>query len=1207
MKESEQPLTLNQQILAALNRAQSLFITDADSRDVFESLLEELINVTQSEYGFIAKVLNDENNQPYIKTLAITNIAWNAEMRAYYDEHVGEGLELRNINSLFGHVLTSGEAIIANDAANDSRAAGVPHGHPVLNAFLGIPIYVGSDLVGMLGVANNPEGYSQETVEMLSPLTAVCAQLIHAYKASMRRKEAEEKLAASEERYKKIFNNLQDAYYRTDSEGVNIMVSPSAAELMAGEVDQIIGTSVASHYVDEKARGKFIQALNENDGTVKNFEAQIRRIDGKVIWVSTNAHYHLDDNGNIDGVEGTIRDVSELKNAETRLKESEARFRDIFENSPDPCWIINEDNLFSICNLAAADILGYDSVEELTSTHPSKLSPEMQPDGTPSYEKANAMMSIAHAKGIHRFEWEHQRKNGECFPVEVTLSRIELDGKPQLYCTWEDISERKRVEADLQEIGRQHEEAERLAHLGHWQLDLATNQLAWSKEIYRIFELDLESFVPSYEAFLNAIHPDDRDFVSTAYEESVKNRAGYKIEHRLLMADGSIKWVIERGETTYSEEGEPLVSTGTVLDVTSQKVAEEKLRLSEERFALAMAGANDGLWDWNLETDEVYYSPRWLEMLGYEPDAFPQTLDTWATLVHPDDRAWVLQCVTDYLEGRTNSFDVEMRMQHKDGHNVFVLSRATKAVHAADGKPLRLVGTHVDITERKAQQAMLEASKRRFKEVFESSTDGIFILDMHGNFIDINKTAHERLGYTKEEMLASSVKDLDPPEFAVKVPMRMKQIMEQGVAVFETAHYRKDGSIMPVEVSARKLELDGQEVVLSIVRDISERKMFEEQLRHSQKMESIGTLVGGIAHDFNNMLAAVQGNVYLARKQIQEHPVAVDKLDNIEKLSARAANMVRQLLTFARKDIVQMNVFSLNGFMEEGYALAKAAIPENVDHQTTVCEVPLQIKGDATQLQQVLFNLLSNAVDAVAEVSSPEIRCSLKPYEADKGFYIKYPDLAAGSFACIAVKDNGIGIPNEHLDKIFEPFFTTKEVGKGTGLGLAMLYGAVQTHGGVVEVKSEPGQGTSFKVYLPLCHEDAAPENAQQTSPEEGQGETILLVDDEDDLRETTAEVLIEMGYQVLQAVNGSEALELFKSQQSEISLVLSDVIMPKMGGVQLLQAIREFDQQVPVILATGYDQNNVLDQRAMKENCQAIHKPFNFDALAQIIRGMID
>ncbi len=891
-------------------------------------------------------------------------------------------------------------------------------------------------------------------------------------------------------------------------------------------------------------------------------------------------------------------------------------------------------------------------------------------------------------------------------------------------------------------------------------------------------------------------------------------------------------------------------------DVTDRHQVEEKLRLSEERFALAMAGANDGLWDWNLETDEVYYSPRWLEMLGYEADVFPQTINTWAQLVHADDKHWVLQRVTDYLQGDADSFEVEMRMHHRDGHDVIVLSRASKAVRQSDNKPIRLVGTHVDISERKQaeqkvlesersyrgifnslneavyiqnenglfldvndgvvrmyglprdhfightpeflaapgrndlesiahlvdlafkgepqsfefwaihadgtefpkevhvypgeylgqkviiavasgiserkqaetalreseerfqqaqavghvgvwdwnpltgalvwteetfkifgykqgevepsyelflehvhpddreilnnavesalhngkkydidcrfsrkdesegtayaqgqvsydtegnplrmlgtfqdiserkqQQALLEASQKKFSTLFESSTDGLFILNMQGNFIDINKTAHQRLGYSNDEMMAMKVTELDPPEFAAKVPERMAQIHKKSTITFESAHYRKDGSIMPVEISARILELAGEQVVFCVVRDISERKEFEEQLRQSQKMEAIGTLVGGIAHDFNNMLAAMLGNIYLAKLLLQEHPMATDKLANIEKLGNRAAEMVQQLLTFARKDSVAMHTFSLNSFMNEGYKLATAGIPENIDHQTSICKEKLSIKGDATQLQQVLMNLLNNAVDAVANTPHPKIHCTLTPFEADEPFRKKHPELSGNLFACISVHDNGRGIPGKQLDKIFEPFFTTKEVGKGTGLGLAMLYGAIQTHGGVVEVESNVDIGSLFRVYLPLNRD--APEVATETNEtgSMGRGETILLVDDEDDVRSTTSEVLNMMGYHVVEASDGEEALDIFKTKQEHIDLIISDIIMPKMGGTALLKAVLQRDEKIPFILVSGYDKDNVIDK---KSDFPVLNKPFDFDELSRLIQGLI-
>jgi len=655
-----------------------------------------------------------------------------------------------------------------------------------------------------------------------------------------------------------------------------------------------------------------------------------------------------------------------------------------------------------------------------------------------------------------------------------------------------------------------------------------------------------------------------------------------------------------------NSDGSVCCYVGIKRDISERKAGQTSLHESEERLRLALDAANQAWFDLDISSGKIIVSSEYARLIGYEPEAFHSSLQNWLDNIHPDDRDAVFttfqQCLTT-----SGPETMEYRRRRKEGSWEWIRSIGKVVERDGEGAPLRMIGIHTDISEQKRNQLLLEAERKRFVTLFNSSSDGMFIVDMHGNFIDINRTGYRRLGYSKQEMLAMKLVALDPPEFAKRVPEHLAQIKAHGEATFDSAHYRKDGSVMPVEISASSIELDGEQVIFSVIRDVSERKQFEEQLRQSQKMEAIGTLVGGIAHDFNNMLAAMQGNLYLVRMQMQKQPVVVaDRLANIEQLGNRAAEMVRQLLTFARKDSVSMHIFSLNTFMHEGYKLAGAAIPASIDHQTSVCSEELRIKGDATQLQQVLMNLLNNAADAVAGVPEPVIRCSLRPFRADSAFRVRHPGLAGDRFACISVRDNGCGIPREQLDNIFEPFFTTKEVGKGTGLGLAMLYGSIQTHGGVVEVESEPGRGAVFSIYLPLSMDE--PESLpEQTSPgPAGHGETILLVDDDKDLRHTTSEVLMTMGYHVLTACDGEEALAVLNAGRDQIDLIISDVIMPRMGGVQLLKRIRQSDAALPVILITGYDKSHVLDGEIQDSCCRVLNKPFDFDLLSRTVQMLI-
>lgn len=353
------------------------------------------------------------------------------------------------------------------------------------------------------------------------------------------------------------------------------------------------------------------------------------------------------------------------------------------------------------------------------------------------------------------------------------------------------------------------------------------------------------------------------------------------------------------------------------------------------------------------------------------------------------------------------------------------------------------------------------------------------------------------------------------------------------------------------------------------------------------------------------MLAGITGNLYLAKKRIIDMPEVVQKLSNVEQLSMRAADMIQQLLTFARKDRVSMKPIPFVQFLKETLKLLRASLPENIAMYEDICAEMIQVSGDATLLHQVLMNLLTNARDAMEGVEHPSVTVRLECVDIDQKFTGERVGVKGGAYARLSVQDNGCGIRKKEIKHLFEPFYTTKEQGKGTGLGLAMVFGAVKTHNGFIEVNSKRGKGTIFHIYLPLLErKQVLPESiCSLTLPETGHGETILLVDDQEQVIETGKEVLESLGYHVLAAVNGRQAVELFEAHANSIDLCIIDVIMPIMNGSRAAELIRRINPDTKIIFATGYDKQTYNNMG----NETVISKPYAIDAMSRLIRQVLD
>jgi len=509
------------------------------------------------------------------------------------------------------------------------------------------------------------------------------------------------------------------------------------------------------------------------------------------------------------------------------------------------------------------------------------------------------------------------------------------------------------------------------------------------------------------------------------------------------------------------------------------------------------------------------------------------------------------------------------------------------------------------------QKKLKDAWVNKLSQAIEQAGESVVITDKNGVIEYVNPRFTRLTGYSSDEAIGQTPRLLNSGNQDVSFYENMwKTISAGNIWQGKIIDRRKDGSFYPASLTISPIRTgsgssEHHSHYVGIQSDLTKIEDMEQQFHQAQKMEAIGTLVGGIAHDFNNMLAGMTGNLYLARKKVGGDPDVMQKLANVDELAMRAADMIQQLLTFARKDRVSIKPIPFIPFIKETLKLLRASVPENIAVREDICADALQVTGDSTLLHQVLMNLMTNARDALEAVEHPCITVRLEACYADESFVESRVNFKPGAYARLSVEDNGCGIPKKQLKHLFEPFFTTKEQGKGTGLGLAMVFGAVKTHQGFVEVDSIEGEGSIFHIYLPLLEQSDSDSESSEHKPlaEPGQGETILFADDQQQVLETGKEVLESLGYQVLTATNGQQAVQVFEAHVEDIDLCIFDIIMPVMNGSRAAQQIRQIKPDVKIIFSTGYDK---LNQSNM-DNETVICKPFPIEEMSRLIRRQLD
>ncbi|MBS2040649.1 PAS domain S-box protein [bacterium] len=722
--------------------------------------------------------------------------------------------------------------------------------------------------------------------------------------------------------------------------------------------------------------------------------------------------------------------------AVSQLRESEERYRILVDQAKDGIFLLDKDRIILDVNRGACDSLQY-SPSQLIGKPISLFNPDFRPERLP--------LEIDSDQPAHpefQFESRHRRQDGSSFPVEVRGRLFRNHGEIRILALVSDISERRQAHTDLERQRQLLLEAQQIAGLGHFEMNLLTNQLTWSDSLYRIYGVDPETFTPSLEAFFEQVHSEDREPLQQAIQTALRERSAFHTRERILRPDGDIRVLESNGKVEQDERGRPTHLIGACLDITD--------RLETER-ALQRANEIARLTNW-------VYDLAGRTFCLQNGAAIP--LERIVTLIHPAD-----------LEG--------------------------------------------------AQQAW-------------------------------------------------------------------SQTLKEGLAYDQQFRLVRDGRINWIRVWANpSLGPNGQVEKLSgVTQDITHQRKLEDQFRESQKMEAVGRLAGGVAHDFNNLLTVIQGYTELLAAESDEE-TSQEALDFIRQASDRAATLTSQLLAFGRRTLVEPQVLDIHPLIQRSLALIRSLLGENIECQLEFAKEPCIIRIDPAQFEQMLMNLVVNARDAMPQGGLLRILSQ------------RDPDLVR-----LVIADQGHGIDGEMLEHIFEPFFTTKGLGKGTGLGLAVVHGVVTRWGGSIHVDSSPGEGTAFHINFPVAHEQPqspAPEPVVQAA---AGAETLLWVEDEQAVRAVAGKALEGYGYKVLALSNPRLALEV---EPGSIDLLITDVIMPGMSGIELAAQLRAQRPDLPVLFVSGYTDDRIQLENLRPGREAFLQKPFTPTTLASKVRQLLD
>ena len=989
----------------------------------------------------------------------------------------------------------------------------------------------------------------------------------------------------------------------TDSNKVFIWANAAGYDFFG---DDVIGREVADYFVGEQDTYRVVKPVFDGQENTVYVESLQRRKDGQDRLLAWWCRGLKDEAGNTVGALSTARDITQERRHEAALRKNRTMLARTESISHIGSWEWDaetnratwSDELFRIFGREPSEGVP-SSVQECQLYHPDDM------------EQVHKAVEAALKEGKpYELELRAIRSDGVTrVCVARGISERAGDGRViRLFGSVQDVTERKNAEAELRLHGlvlaqtRDCVVVTDLDGVITYVNEAVVKGLGYSRD--ELIGTSVGAFGEDPERGGTQEGIIEETLRDGEWRGEVVNRTA---DGRELIMDCHIQLVRD-------EDGNPVALCGISADITERKKAEAALQEANLRYRATVRGGNIGLWDWDLAANKVHFSTEWKAQIGYEEVEITDDFEEWRRRVHPDDLSAALEAVNKAIDECRNDFEVEFRFRHKDGSWRWIASRGSVLTDDM-GQAVRFVGSHVDVTERKQAEEMLRRERDLSNRIIEDSPLGVTILDAEGTIVLANRQAEEILGLTESEMAGRKynapewrIADTDGRPFPDgRMPFRL--VMATGRPVHDVEHSITwpDGKSRILSISASPLfDARGQvERVVCVIDDTTERRSLDAQLRRAQRMEAVGQLAGGVAHDFNNILQAMLSRISFL---LDEHPEGDDShedLMGIKRGAKRAADLVRQLLAFSRRQVLDLKVVDLNEVTEDLLKMLRRVIGEDIGLKFIPGPGLGAVDADKGQIEQVLTNLCVNARDAMPEGGT--ITIETENVVIDSEYCETHPWAKMGRYASLVVADSGMGMDEETQKRVFDPFFTTKPVDKGTGLGLATVYGIIAQHEGMIQVYSELGRGSVFKIYLPVTERRAVEVKQEAVSQVVGGTETILLAEDDRMVREMTARVLRRAGYTVMLASNGREAVDVFDAHGDEVALAILDVVMPEMGGRQVYEHIKALRPGMKVLFSSGYSEDAIHTRFVLDEGVQLIQKPYAPGVLLSRVRTVLD